>query len=58
VTSLIYLTPIFAVLLEMLMFAVVPSPLSALGIVVTWGGVGLVAWRPRPGRETHPATTH
>ncbi len=47
VTSLLYLTPIIAVLLEWLMFAVVPTPLTALGVAVTCAGVALVAWRPR-----------
>lgn len=46
VTSLIYLTPIFAVGLERLIFGVVPSALSLLGIVVTCLGVALVTWRP------------
>lgn len=46
VTSLFYLTPIFAVVLEMLMFGVVPSPLTWLGIIVTCTGVALVVWRP------------
>lgn len=45
VTSLIYLTPIFAVVLEGLMFGIVPSAVSALGIAVTCGGVALVAWQ-------------
>jgi drug/metabolite transporter (DMT)-like permease len=48
VTSLLYLTPIIAVLLEWLLFAVVPSGLTALGVAVTCAGVALVAWRPRP----------
>lgn len=48
VTSLLYLTPIFAVVLEALMFGVIPSALTALGIVVTCAGVALVVWR-------HPA---
>lgn len=47
VTSLLYLTPIFAVVLEWLMFAVVPTALTAVGIVVTCAGVALVAWQPR-----------
>jgi len=46
VTSLIYLTPIFAVALELAMFGVMPSALSLAGIAVTCGGVALVAWRP------------
>jgi drug/metabolite transporter (DMT)-like permease len=45
VTSLIYLTPIFAVGLELAMFGVVPSALSVAGIVVTCIGVALVSWR-------------
>ena len=45
VTSLIYLTPIFAVVLELAMFKVVPSALSLIGIAITCAGVALVAWR-------------
>ena len=45
VTSLIYLTPIFAVGLELAMFGVVPSALSLVGIVITCLGVALVTWR-------------
>ena len=45
VTSLFYLTPVFAVGLELAMFGVVPSALSVAGIVVTCVGVGLVSWR-------------
>ncbi len=47
VTTLLYLTPIIAVLLEWLMFAVVPTALTALGVAVTCTGVALVAWRPK-----------
>jgi drug/metabolite transporter (DMT)-like permease len=47
VTSLLYLTPIFAVVLERLMFGVVPTGLTVAGIVVTCAGVALVAWQPR-----------
>ncbi len=45
VTSLLYLTPIFAVLLELMFFGVVPTALSIVGIAVTCFGVALVAWR-------------
>ncbi|HET9404424.1 MAG TPA: DMT family transporter, partial [Burkholderiales bacterium] len=45
VTSLVYLTPIFAVVLELATFGVMPSALSLAGIAVTCGGVALVAWR-------------
>lgn len=51
VSSIFYLTPVVAVVLEYLMFDVVPSLLSVLGIVVTCAGVALVAWRPRSGSE-------
>lgn len=45
VTSLLYLTPIFAVALEFLMFGEVPTPLTLAGIAVTCAGVGLVSAR-------------
>jgi drug/metabolite transporter (DMT)-like permease len=45
VTSLLYLTPIFAVILEYLLFGVVPTALSVAGIAVTCLGVAMVAWR-------------
>ena len=45
VTSLMYLTPIIAVVLELLMFGVVPTPLSLAGIAVTCMGVAMVAWK-------------
>jgi drug/metabolite transporter (DMT)-like permease len=45
VTSLLYLTPIFAVVLELVMFQVVPSALSLLGIAITCAGVALVTWQ-------------
>lgn len=48
VTSLIYLTPIFAVALELVLFNVVPTVISLIGIVITCLGVALVSWRPRP----------
>jgi len=47
VTSLLYLTPLFAVALEWLLFDVVPTPLTAIGIVVTCAGVAMVAWQPK-----------
>lgn len=51
VTSLLYLTPIFAVVLEWLLFSVVPTALTGLGIAVTCAGVALVAWQPRQRAE-------
>lgn len=46
VTSILYLTPVVAVVLEYLLFDVVPSALTLSGIVVTCLGVGLVTARP------------
>ncbi len=42
VTSILYLTPIFAVVLEYLMFGEVPSALTLAGMAVTCLGVSLV----------------
>ena len=52
VTSLFYLTPIFAVALELAMFGVLPSALSLIGIAVTCLGVALVAWRSARARQS------
>ena len=46
VTSMMYLPPVFAVLLEAAWFGVVPSPLALAGIAVTCAGVAMVLWRP------------
>ncbi len=46
VTSLIYLTPVFAIAPEFLWFGIAPSLISCIGIVITCMGVALVAWRP------------
>jgi drug/metabolite transporter (DMT)-like permease len=48
VTSLFFLTPIVAVLLEWLMFHVEPGWLSAAGIALTCAGVALVSGRGGP----------
>jgi len=40
-----YLMPIFAVALELMMFGVVPTPLSIAGIAITCAGVAMVAWK-------------
>ena len=45
VTSLIYLTPVFAIVPEFLWFGITPSMISWIGIVITCMGVALVAWR-------------
>ena len=44
VTSMMYLPPIFAVLLELAMFHVVPSALTLAGIAVTCTGVAMTVW--------------
>ena len=44
VTSMMYLPPIFAVLLELALFHVVPSALSLVGIGVTCTGVAMTVW--------------
>jgi drug/metabolite transporter (DMT)-like permease len=49
VTSLIYLTPIVAVALELAIFGVVPSALAVAGIAATCLGVALVSWRQKKG---------
>jgi drug/metabolite transporter (DMT)-like permease len=46
VTSLFFLTPVVAVLLEWAMFNVIPTALTVTGIVVTCAGVALVTVRP------------
>jgi drug/metabolite transporter (DMT)-like permease len=46
VTSLVYLTPVFAIVPEFLWFGITPSTLSWAGIVITCAGVCLVVWRP------------
>ena len=45
VTSMMYLPPVFAVVAEMTMFGVVPSPLVFAGMAVTCIGVALTAWK-------------
>jgi drug/metabolite transporter (DMT)-like permease len=44
VTSMMYLPPIFAVLLELALFHVVPSALTLAGIAVTCTGVAMAVW--------------
>lgn len=58
VTSLLYLTPIFAVGLELAMFGVMPNALSLAGIAVTCLGVALVTWRSSlPARSRSTSTS-
>ena len=45
VTSMMYLPPVFAVVLELALFGVVPSPLMLAGIAVTCAGVAMTVWQ-------------
>ena len=45
VTSMMYLPAVFAVVLELALFGVVPSPLSLAGIAVTCTGVAMTVWK-------------
>lgn len=47
VTSMMYLPPVFAVLLELAMFGVVPGWMMAAGIAVTCAGVAMTVWARR-----------
>ena len=47
VTSMMYLPPIFAVVLEAAMFNVVPSAITLAGIAVTCAGVAMTVWSRR-----------
>jgi|SRR5436190_16309858 len=47
VTSMMYLPPVFAVVLEAALFHVVPSGLALAGIVVTCAGVAMTVWSRR-----------
>ncbi len=46
VTSMMYLPPVFAVVLEAAWFGLVPSALALGGIAVTCAGVAMTVWRP------------
>ena len=49
VAGMMYLPPVFAVVLEAALFGVVPSGLALAGIAVTCLGVAMTVWtRPRP----------
>jgi drug/metabolite transporter (DMT)-like permease len=51
VSSILYLPPIIAVLMEWAVFGVVPTALSAVGIAITCAGVALVTWRNNSGQS-------
>jgi drug/metabolite transporter (DMT)-like permease len=45
VASMMYLPPLFAVILELALFGVVPSALSLAGMAVTCAGVAMTVWK-------------
>jgi drug/metabolite transporter (DMT)-like permease len=45
VASMMYLPPVFAVVLELALFRVVPSALSLIGMAVTCAGVAMTVWK-------------
>lgn len=47
VTSMMYLPPVFAVVLELAMFRVVPSALTIIGMAIACAGVAMTVWRPK-----------
>ncbi len=47
VTSMMYLPPVFAVVLELALFGVVPSALTVAGMAVACAGVAMTVWNPR-----------
>ena len=51
VTSMMYLPPVFAVVLELAMFDVVPGAMMLVGIAVTCAGVAMTVWS-RPWRSS------
>jgi drug/metabolite transporter (DMT)-like permease len=42
---MMYLPPVFAVVLELALFGVVPSTLSFVGMAVTCAGVAMTVWK-------------
>lgn len=47
VTSMMYLPPVFAVVLELALFRVVPSALTVAGMAIACAGVAMTVWKPR-----------
>jgi drug/metabolite transporter (DMT)-like permease len=47
VASMMYLPPVFAVVLEAALFGLVPSGLALAGIAVTCAGVAMTVWSRR-----------
>jgi drug/metabolite transporter (DMT)-like permease len=47
VAGMMYLPPVFAVVVELAMFGVLPSALTFAGIAVTCAGVAMTVWSRR-----------
>jgi drug/metabolite transporter (DMT)-like permease len=47
VASMMYLPPVFAVVLEAALFGLVPSGLTLAGIAITCAGVAMTVWSRR-----------
>jgi len=47
VTSMMYLPPVFAVALELVMFGVLPGALTLAGMAIACAGVAMTVWTPR-----------
>ena len=47
VTSMMYLPPVFAVVLELALFRVVPTALTVAGMAIACAGVAMTVWKPR-----------
>jgi drug/metabolite transporter (DMT)-like permease len=45
VASMMYLPPVFAVVLELALFGVLPSAISLVGMAVTCVGVAMTVWK-------------
>ena len=47
VASMMYLPPVFAVLLELAMFGLLPDPVAIAGMAIACAGVAMTVWKPR-----------
>lgn len=47
VASMMYLPPVFAVLLELAMFGLLPDPIAIAGMAIACAGVAMTVWKPR-----------
>ena len=47
VASMMYLPPVFAVVLELAMFGLLPDPIAIAGMAIACAGVAMTVWRPQ-----------